>query len=266
MKNGYAETIETLTRLGLTLNQARVYVSLVRSGPATAKEIAKNANITRQDIYRIMPSLQAQSMVEKIISSPIRYKAVAPKQAVSALLKRRTSELNDLQEKAEHLPIFSDDFQEEPSFEKQFEFTFVPEKEAIIKRIRDAIDGVQETLDIVTLPKRLPQATLEFFDTRMKALKRGVKIRLLSEELSTKAPSVDRVFAIEKKAGVRIRNLSNPPPAGVLIFDRKEVIIITSATATLPEAPALWSNNSCLVGVAQNYFEDLWKVSTQSKD
>jgi sugar-specific transcriptional regulator TrmB len=207
-----------------------------------------------------MPTLQEQSLVEKIITAPIRYKAVPAKQAISTLLKRKTAELIDLQEKAEKLSIHNDSYRQKTSLENEFEFIYVPEKEAIVKRIRNAIRDVQTSLDIVTFPRRLPQATLEFFDERMEALKRGVRIRLLSEELSAKNPSVEKVFAIERKAGAELRNLSNLPPAGVLIFDGKEVIIITSTTATLPEAPALWSNNPCLVALAQYYFDGLWNA------
>ncbi len=262
MKTDDMETIETFSRLGLTINQARVYVSLIQSGPTTAKEIAKNANITRQDIYRIMPSLQEQSLVEKIITVPIRFKAVPPKQAISTLLQRKTAELDNLREKAEKLAMNTDAYQQKTNFEKEFEFIFVPEKEAIIKRIRNAFQHAQTSVDIVTLPRRLSQAMLEFADVRSNALKRGARIRSLSEKISAKAPAVEKQMAIEKKLGMQTKLLSSPPPAGALIFDQKEVIIITSTTASLSEAPALWSSNLCLVGLAQNYFDGLWKTST----
>jgi len=48
------ERIETLTSLGLTLNQARAYLSLLQLGPVGAKELAESSKITRQDIYRVM--------------------------------------------------------------------------------------------------------------------------------------------------------------------------------------------------------------------
>ncbi len=261
MKTDYPEAVETFVRLGLTINQAKVYVSLVQSGPSTAKEVSKTAKITRQDIYRIMPSLLEESLVEKIISVPVRYKAVPTKQAISTLLQRKKAELDTLRERAEKLAINADVYQLGANFEKEFEFMFVPEKEAIIKRIRNAFQYSQISVDIVTLPRRLSQAMLEFADVRSNALKRGVRVRSISEKISAKAPAVERQMAIEKNFGMEARLLSNPPPAGVLIFDQKEVIIITSTTSSLYEAPALWSSNPCLVGLAQNYFDGLWRTS-----
>jgi sugar-specific transcriptional regulator TrmB len=60
------EEVQTLTCLGLTLCQARVYLALARSGMSTAKTISKVSKVTREDIYRIMPTLQKLGLVENI--------------------------------------------------------------------------------------------------------------------------------------------------------------------------------------------------------
>jgi len=70
------ETIDTLIELGLTLNQARIYVALLHSEkPVTAKEISKITDITRQDVYRILPNLQKTGLLEKTITAPAMFKA-----------------------------------------------------------------------------------------------------------------------------------------------------------------------------------------------
>ncbi|MFB3888399.1 MAG: helix-turn-helix domain-containing protein [Candidatus Bathyarchaeia archaeon] len=56
MKN--EERIEVFMRLGLTMNQARVYLALARLGLTTAKRLSKDAQISRQDVYRVMSELQ----------------------------------------------------------------------------------------------------------------------------------------------------------------------------------------------------------------
>ena len=47
------KAIETLTGLGLTVLQSKVYLALAKEGKSTVKGIAKTSNIARQDLYRI---------------------------------------------------------------------------------------------------------------------------------------------------------------------------------------------------------------------
>jgi DNA polymerase III alpha subunit len=54
--------------LGLTLLQAKIYLALSKTGKATIKTISKASNSARQDIYRIMPTLQKLGLAEKIIA------------------------------------------------------------------------------------------------------------------------------------------------------------------------------------------------------
>ncbi len=87
-------TTETLTELGLTLNQARIYVALLSSERLlTVKEISKITNITRQDVYRIMPSLQNNGLVEKTITAPTMFKATPLKLGLSILVENRKLQL-----------------------------------------------------------------------------------------------------------------------------------------------------------------------------
>ncbi|MEX2723761.1 MAG: helix-turn-helix domain-containing protein [Candidatus Freyarchaeota archaeon] len=59
------EYIQTLTDLGLTFLQAKTYLNLAKLGKANVQTIAKASNVARQDIYRIMPSLQKLGLAEK---------------------------------------------------------------------------------------------------------------------------------------------------------------------------------------------------------
>jgi len=47
------------------------------------------------------------------------------------------------------------------------------------------------------------------------------------------------------------------------IYDKKEVFIYVEPTADLTESPALWSNNSSLVAMADGCFETLWNTALE---
>jgi sugar-specific transcriptional regulator TrmB len=96
--------METLTDLGLTLNQARLYTALLRSDtPLHAKDLAKLTKITRQDIYRILPTLQKDGLVEKTIANPAAFKATPIKLGISILIDKKTSQQTELLERAKQL-------------------------------------------------------------------------------------------------------------------------------------------------------------------
>ena len=67
----------------------------------------------------------------------------------------------------------------------------------------------------------------------MQSLQRGVKIRIVSEKLTSVNMPLSEIMEIEKQAWAVTRFLSTPPPALILLSDEKEVLIITSATGTL---------------------------------
>ena len=49
--------LEELTRLGLTIYEAKAYLALIRRGSSTAAEVARLAGVPRQRIYDVLASL-----------------------------------------------------------------------------------------------------------------------------------------------------------------------------------------------------------------
>jgi sugar-specific transcriptional regulator TrmB len=257
------EAAITLVELGLTHNQARIYLALLRSERLlTAKEISKITRITRQDVYRILPELQNSGVVEKTITSPAMFRATPIKTAITTLVSKKTAQDNCLIEKAHKL---SREFEKELplSPEQEPEFILIPGNQAVLQKINTLSGSAQKSIDIITSRKRFPRALFEFFDARKQSLQRGVKIRTVSESITSTNPDMDKLIAIEAQAGVEVKFLAKPLSALLTIFDDKEVMIITSASGTL-ETSALWSNNPSLITVAKSYFDSLWQVATET--
>ena len=56
------ETVQTLVNLGLTVLQAKVYLSLAKSGVSTGRATAKAAKVASQDVYRVLIELQEKGI------------------------------------------------------------------------------------------------------------------------------------------------------------------------------------------------------------
>ena len=171
------EAIETLAELGLTHNQARIYLALLHSEHLLpVKEISKITNIARQDVYRILPELQDIGLVEKTITVPTMFKATLLKLGLSILMENKMIKHNELINTANKLASESEN-KKQASSDESLEFILIPGNHAVIQKISNVTSSVQSSLDIVTSKKRFPRAIFEFFDSRMHSLERGVKIR-----------------------------------------------------------------------------------------
>jgi sugar-specific transcriptional regulator TrmB len=256
--------IETLTRLGLTLNQARTYLTLVQSSPLTAKELARSSGITRQDIYRVIPTLQNTGLVEQAIAKPATFRAIPIELGLSILLRRRIAEHNDLQKRTEILQCDLENCRPTRTLQQEnSQFVLVPGKETIVQKIKNAIQDVHASLDVVTSWKRFGQATFEFAAAYKGALERGAKIRVATEKPGAEEENtiLETTRVLGNNPNFKVKHYFAPPKAVVSIFDEKEVLIMTSATAGLAESSALWTDNSSVITVAQNYFETVWSTS-----
>jgi len=63
----FGKAIEKLQRLGLTENEAKTYLAVVRFASCKVAEIQHMTGLHRPEIYRIMPRLVSLKLVEGIV-------------------------------------------------------------------------------------------------------------------------------------------------------------------------------------------------------
>jgi sugar-specific transcriptional regulator TrmB len=253
------ERLVTLTELGLTNNQAKIYLALLQAGPATANELAKNSKISRPDIYRIIPFLQKKGLVEKLMTKPSSFQAIPATYVLPTLLKNKTTEQSQLKKKTEDLlSDLKNNHAKKETQRVKTEFILIPGKKVVVQRLKEAIETAQTSVSAVTSKKRFSAAILEFAKTYETVLKRGVKIRIVTEYHVADTAASRIVQTLSRDPNFEVKYFAAPPSAIVAIFDNKEVCITMHPTAQLAEASAIWSNNRSFVALAQNYFEKKW--------
>src|SRR5208283_4200662 len=153
------DQVGTLSRLGLTPNQAKVYLILSSSAAATASQISKISKLAREEIYRAMSKLQELGLVEIMVEAPTKYRAHPLSDGIHTLLNRKTEENKRLQEEAENLLKHSIKGTPELTIPegRGFEFSLLRDGLDIQKR-KQAIEQTMETLDAVETLSRCLQA------------------------------------------------------------------------------------------------------------
>ena len=89
------ENTDLLLGLGLSLNQARVYLAILKLEKTTIGQVAKFSKVRREDVYRLLPSLEKMGLIERLIGKPTEVRATPISDALSLLVteeKNRTDE------------------------------------------------------------------------------------------------------------------------------------------------------------------------------
>jgi sugar-specific transcriptional regulator TrmB len=85
--------IPTLEALGLTPNEAAVYVSLVVRGAAGAQSLAETTGVPRSSVYQILRVLRDRGLAESTPGYGARFKPIPPHQAIPDLIEQHRQRL-----------------------------------------------------------------------------------------------------------------------------------------------------------------------------
>ncbi len=80
------ENTDLLLGLGLSLNQARVYLAILKLEKTTVGQVAKFSKVRREDVYRILPSLEKMGLIERLMGKPAEVRATPISDALSFLV------------------------------------------------------------------------------------------------------------------------------------------------------------------------------------
>ncbi|MFB3888390.1 MAG: TrmB family transcriptional regulator [Candidatus Bathyarchaeia archaeon] len=249
------EEIELLSELGLTANEARVYLALATLGPATAKTTAVASKVARERVYGIMPTLRKKGLVEEMLTRPKTFRATPMKTVYSILFKQKKEKEKELKTKAKELlqkHRYTETIPEEPRT------MLIPCGKATALAIAEEYEKARESVEATIIRNKLFFVAHNLFskDFCANIARKGVKIRFITEDAPKEAePLPDNLKEVD------IAFSKNPIPVEFIVFDRKKVLISTTETQSVGKMQFLYSDNPFIVRLALNYFDSLWSGS-----
>jgi sugar-specific transcriptional regulator TrmB len=259
------ESIPLLMDFGLSFLQATIYLNLVKFDEADVKLLAKDTNVARQDIYRIMPTLEKLGLAEKIIAKPTRYRATPINESLCILLENKKQKYNDLLKKKDLLldsfPIANKNAC--PSESTQYIIT--SEATLFLKTHQKLIQKTQESIDIILPTIKVPMKFENewLLVKNMMETKKNLKIRLITQKPSEdELPHVIWGPLIENPS-FQVKYSDAPIQFGMHIFDNKQITLQVCQDNVLP---SLWSNNPHVLIIAAGYFNEEWNKTHAEKE
>jgi sugar-specific transcriptional regulator TrmB len=234
--------------------QAKTYLTLTQLDKAEVKKIARTSGIARQDIYRIMPTLEKLGLVEKIVANPVLYKAVSLKEGTLSLFAEKSSEHAQLKASLEMLGESKEKSDNTIVHDAETEFVITSERKRLVKKFENAFSKAS-TVDLIFPSRGLNFIVFSFFDAFTTAVSKGVKFRVATQKTEVSPAIMRKLKTLTANPLFELKFIDANIDFGICIFDDKEVDVCISGKEAVP---SLGTNNEQLLKMAKLFFENHW--------
>jgi sugar-specific transcriptional regulator TrmB len=250
--------VQTLTQVGLTSNQAKLYIALLKAGRLSALNVSKHSKVPRQEVYRVLNELQDMGLVEKIIAIPNEFEAIPIDLGLQILISKKDDYVREIREKAKEILR---ETQSQPLKELKIQenkVVMIEGKHRLMQIIKSQHDNAKRSIKILSAYTRWLQILDFCFPNYCKALDRGVRYQVVIEKPEVNSIP-ENVGALLTKPNFELRLRDTLLETNSAIFDGKEATINFYPPKPLSEAPLLWTDHPSLIRMCEDHFEKLWK-------
>jgi sugar-specific transcriptional regulator TrmB len=248
-----------LLGLGLSVNQARVYLALLKLQKTTVGQAARFSKVRREDIYRALPTLEKMGLIEKLLGKPSKIRVTPISDALTFLeaeeKKKFEERLSGMRSTVKRLSL--KDWKQPPPEEESI-YILIAEKKAILAKTSVLIRNSTKEVALIADKARIMLILSQFSDECKQAIKNGAQVRLIFEGEKPEGLVKEKVQKLIDGASVHVK-FHCKPLNHFIMFDDAEALITGSIESGLGESPSLWTNNSNLIGVLRTGFESGWK-------
>lgn len=232
------EIYEMMGKLGLSKNEIKIYLTLIRHGSLSPREISSLSQVPMTKIYLYLNKLEREGWIRRSRSYPNTFTAKPPKDAIKDTLDKFIKKYELYADKLMRVlqPIY-----EERGIAEKPDIWILKGYNNVLNKIIDIINNAKKEILLA-----LHTPLIEIVPFLKQIWKKGVNIRILTK-------FSDEIESVIKGLGdIRYRDMLF---GGGVICDDKEAIIILGRDG---EMMAIWSNHSELIYIAKHYFNSLW--------
>jgi len=248
-----------LLGLGLSLNQAKAYLAILKLEKTTVGNLAKFSRIGREEVYRILPKLEKMGLIEELLGKPTEIRVTPIKDALTFLVeeekKKFDERLSGLTSTFKKLSL--KDWKQPPPEEESI-YILMAEKKPILAKTSGLIRDSKKEVALISDKARMAPMLYQFLDELKHAIQNGAQIRLIFEGSSTDISIKENVKKLIHGASVHVK-FHRKQLNHFIMSDDAEAMITGSTESGLGESPSLWTNNSNLIGALRMGFEYGWK-------
>ncbi len=254
------EVLDALKSIGLNLYERKIFVALLAKGVATAAEVSEIAGVPRSRSYDVLESLAEKGFVMVQPSKPIKYVALAPKEALDRTkenLEKKHREMVERIEKLKNSPVIEElesIYSQGLSLVQPTEITGTLKGRYVIDRqLKQAFKNAKNYINIITTEQGLNDLYSKHLRALRKAARNGVKIRII-------APFRNNAVAQALSEIAELKNVDSSP-GRLFMVDGSDMLMALTDDSSVHETQdvALWANSPHAVEtVGMKLFEHYW--------
>ncbi len=221
-----------LRKLGLTSYEAKCYVFLVKMGPSDPRKVASKASVPYPSAYEALRRLADLGWVELVTRRPVVYRARDPETIFGEIQSKLKETFQSLEEM----------YKSTPTDQAELVYT-LRGRDRVLSKLVEMIKGARESMMLVT-PAETIEGSEALLEEIRKAVSRGVKIRLMTDQKDVKGLPP----RIEARTG------------NIVAFD----LLVDDSTALigLPDLSAAgWVESSAVASHFMQFLELLWSAN-----
>lgn len=259
------ETSTELACFGLTKTQAKIYISTVALGIASASDIAKLSKIRREEVYRMTPELEKRGMIIKKLKTPRKFSAVQPESAVQLLAE---SKLKTVKEEIDRLG------QKKDSLVSKLKTVRLPieknERDCSVEvihqlhvslKLTEMAQNARQQIDIIAPLEKLRLVYINRSRKLMEKVLKTVKIRIIVEKGEID-PFIKEIIQLSKASNNPIElEQTEKPPFKVVIRDDEEAMW-SEFRSENENVQTFWTDDPTQITILKTSFENLWQKAT----
>jgi sugar-specific transcriptional regulator TrmB len=250
---------EELGEYGLTDNEAKVFMHLLKLGPMKASEIGLSLGISRTEVYNILTSLQNKGIIEASLDRPAKFSAIGFEKALDILIEAEKRRVMTMEKSKEELMEIWKTVRVPSKVEEQEKLQLLKGIEQIYARFADMLDEAKEEVNIVALRTELVRAYNAGILQKLRNLsKDNVRIQILTHGIS--GTSSITSFLKKHAEVIEVKTMSLSAPCFVIV-DNKQLLLFTKppgvSRAERKEATAIWTNSDALVQSLKKLFRSM---------
>ena len=254
------EVLDALKSIGLNLYERKIFVALLAKGVATAAEVSEIASVPRSRSYDILESLAEKGFVMVQPSKPIKYVALAPKEALERTKQNLKVKHDEMVDRIDKLKVSSVVQELEGIYKNGLNLVQPTEMTGTLKgryiidrQLRSAFKDAKESIHIMTTEQGLNDLYSKHFRILKKANRAGVKLRVM-------APFGEDALSKAFSQIADIKRISKPQ-GRMAIIDGQNMLMALTNDKDVHETQdiAFWASSEHAVkSMASPLFNSLW--------
>ena len=256
-----------LVDFGLTKTQAKIYVTLVSLGVASASEVAALSKIRREEVYRIIPELEKRGIISRKLQTPRKFAVANPETAIEILTKTKLEAMRDEIDKVERkrTEIVSKlKAIELPVKQNAASIEVISQRNQAHARLTEIAQNARKYLDIAAKLENL----ILVYSNRPKNVTdriiKKVKMRIITESHGYEGLAKELVTASEANGNSVELRFVERLPFSLIIADDTEAMWGEGQPKT-EDFPVFWANDPTQIAILKMSFENLWNESTDKR-